>query len=353
MRGSAQRTARLQRQWAAVLHDAPDCFGWDNLVSRLGELTTMDDQPAQAEPNPGLAARFGLNPTLVLIGGIAALIAVSLALTQFGDQFARLGQAALLGVLQGLTEFLPVSSTAHLLLGADAIGYDDPGGAFTVMIQLGSILAVMWLYRQRIIDVVTGLPTKPEARRFALMLFLAFLPALVIGFFAADYVKLVLYESLNIIAWALVIGGAAMLVLERFAPTPVVTDAAKTPIWRAVAVGFMQCIAMIPGVSRSGATIYGGLLLGLDRRAAAEFSFFLAMPTMVAAFIYDFLEIKDQISADRVSEIAIGFVFAFISALIVVKPFLDYVTRVGFAPFAWYRIALGAVLLGAMAMGWL
>jgi len=200
----------------------------------------MDDQPAQAEPNSGLAARFGLNPTVVLIGGIVALIAVSLALTQFGDQFTRLGQAALLGVLQGLTEFLPVSSTAHLLLGADAIGYDDPGGVFTVMIQLGSILAVMWLYRQRIIDVVTGLPTKPEARRFALMLFLAFLPALVIGFFAADYVKLVLYESLNIIAWALVIGGAAMLVLERFAPTPVVTDAAKTPIWRAVAVGFMQ-----------------------------------------------------------------------------------------------------------------
>lgn len=267
--------------------------------------------------------------------------------------FLDLLRAALLGILQGLTEFLPVSSTAHLLLGADVIGYDDPGGVFTVMIQLGSILAVMWLYRQRIFDVVTGLPTKPEARRFALMLFLSFLPAVLIGFFAADYVKMVLYESLVVIAWALLIGGVLMLALERFAPKPVVTDAANTPIWRAVAVGFMQCIAMIPGVSRSGATIYGGLLLGLDRRAAAEFSFFLAMPTMIAAFIYDFIKIKDHIGADRIAEIAVGFFFAFISAAIVVKPFLEYVTRVGFAPFAWYRIALGALLLAGIYSGFL
>lgn len=261
-------------------------------------------------------------------------------------------RAALLGILQGLTEFLPISSTGHLLIGADLIGYDDPGGAFTVMIQLGSILAVMWLYRQRIFDVVTGLPTKPEARRFALMLFLAFLPAVLIGFFAADYVKQVLYESFLVIGWALLIGGVLMLALERFRPAPVVTDAAQTPIWRAVAVGFMQCIAMIPGVSRSGATIYGGLMLGLDRRAAAEFSFFLAMPTMIAAFIYDFIKIKDDIPPDRIAEIAVGFVFAFISAAVVVKPFLEYVTRIGFAPFAWYRIGLGALLLIAVYAGW-
>jgi len=266
---------------------------------------------------------------------------------------AALLKAALLGVVQGLTEFLPISSTAHLLMGAELIGFDDPGGVFTVMIQLGSILAVMWLYRQRIFDVVTGLPTKPEARRFALMLFLAFLPAVVIGFFAADYVKTVLYESFVVIGWALLIGGFAMLALERFAPKPVVTDAAQTPIWRAVLVGFGQCVAMIPGVSRSGATIYGGLLAGLDRRAAAEFSFFLAMPTMVAAFIYDFIKVKDHITPDRVAEIAVGFVFAFISAAIVVKPFLDYVTRIGFAPFAWYRIVAGAVLLGAVQFGYL
>ncbi len=266
---------------------------------------------------------------------------------------AILLKAALLGVVQGLTEFLPISSTAHLLLGARAIGFEDPGGVFTVMIQLGSILAVMWLYRQRIFDVITGLPTKPEARRFALMLFLAFLPAVLIGFFAADYVKTVLYESFNVIAWALLLGGILMLLLERFRPTPVVTDAAETPIWRAIAVGFVQCIAMIPGVSRSGATIYGGLLLGLDRRAAAEFSFFLAMPTMTAAFVYDFLEVKDHITPDRIAVIAIGFVFAFISALIVVKPFLDFVTRIGFAPFAWYRIALGLLLLGGIYGGFI
>ena len=270
-----------------------------------------------------------------------------------GMDWVELAKAALLGVLQGLTEFLPVSSTGHLLIAEDLIGFDDPGGAFTVMIQLGSILAVMWLYRQRIIDVILGLPSKPEARRFALMLFLAFLPAVAVGFFAADYVKTVLYASLAVIAWALLIGGVLMLLLERFRPAPVVADAAQTPIWRAVAVGFMQCIAMIPGVSRSGATIYGGLLLGLDRRAAAEFSFFLAMPTMAAAFVYDFIKIKDQIASDRIAVIAVGFVFAFLAAAAVVKPFLDYVTRVGFMPFAWYRIVLGAALLGALSMGWI
>lgn len=267
--------------------------------------------------------------------------------------FIDLARAALLGILQGLTEFLPVSSTAHLLIAEDLIGYDDPNNVFAIMIQLGSILAVMWLYRQRIFDVITGLPTKPEARRFALMLFLAFLPAVVIGFFAADYVKSVLQESLGVIAWALLLGGVAMLLLERFRPAPVVEDAAHTPIWRAVAVGFAQCVAMIPGVSRSGATIYGGLILGLDRRAAAEFSFFLAMPTMVAAFVYDFLEVKDHIASDRIAEISVGFVFAFLSALLVVKPFLNYVTRVGFGPFAWYRIVIGAGLLAALATGWL
>ncbi|MBY0564974.1 MAG: undecaprenyl-diphosphate phosphatase [Hyphomonadaceae bacterium] len=262
-------------------------------------------------------------------------------------------RAALLGVLQGLTEFLPVSSTGHLLVAGRAIGYDDPGGVFTVMIQLGSILAVMWLYRQRIVDVITGLPTKPEARRFALMLFLAFLPAVVIGFFATDYVRGVLYESLDVIAWALIIGGFLMLAIERFRPAPQIVDAAETPIWRAIGVGIFQTIALIPGVSRSGATIYGGLLLGLDRRAAAEFSFFLAMPTMMAAFVYDFFDVKDHITPDRIAEIAVGFVFAFISAAMVVKPFLNFVTRIGFGPFAIYRIVAGVAILGALSLGWL
>ena len=265
----------------------------------------------------------------------------------------ELAKAALLGIIQGLTEFLPVSSTGHLLISARLMGYDDPGSAFTVMIQLGSILAVMWLYRKRIVDVVTGLPSKPEARRFAFMLFLAFLPAVFIGLIAADYVTTVLHQSLPVIAWALLLGGIAMWVIERFARTAHVTDAADTPIWRAVAVGFCQTVAMIPGVSRSGATIFGGLLLGLDRRAAAEFSFFLAMPTMIAAFVHDFIAVKDHITPDRIAEISVGFVFAFISALLVVKPFLEFVTRVGFAPFVWYRIGLGLILLIVTGMGWL
>jgi undecaprenyl-diphosphatase len=144
-----------------------------------------------------------------------------------------------------------------------------------------------------------------------------------------------------------------MLAIEKWRPPVEVTDAATTPIGRAIGVGVFQTLALIPGVSRSGATIFGGLVLGLDRRAAAEFSFFLAMPTMMAAFVLDFWTVKDHISGDRIAEIAVGFVFAFISAAMVVKPFLDFVTKVGFAPFGWYRIVAGAVLLGVLAMGWL
>ncbi len=264
-----------------------------------------------------------------------------------------LARAAVLGVLQGLTEFLPVSSTGHLLIAGRAIGYDDPGGVFTVMIQLGSILAIMWLYRQRIIDVVLGLRTKPDARRFALMLFLSFLPAAFVGLFANSYVRNELYLRLDIVAWALILGGFAMLAIEKWPPKIEVKDAADTPIWRAVGVGVFQTLALIPGVSRSGATIFGGLALGLDRRAAAEFSFFLAMPTMMAAFVLDFWTVKDHITPDRIAEIAVGFVFAFISAALVVKPFLGFVTRVGFAPFGWYRIVAGAALLGVLALGWM
>ncbi|MGE0293764.1 MAG: undecaprenyl-diphosphate phosphatase [Hyphomonadaceae bacterium] len=267
--------------------------------------------------------------------------------------FLDLLRAALLGILQGLTEFLPVSSTGHLLIAGRAIGYDDPGGVFTVMIQLGSILAVMWLYRQRIWDVVTGLPTKPEARRFALMLFFAFLPAACVGLIANNYVRNELYVRLDIIASALILGGFAMLAIEKWPPKVEVTEAGETPIWRAIGVGAFQTLALIPGVSRSGATIFGGLALGLDRRAAAEFSFFLAMPTMVAAFVLDFWTVKDHITPDRVAEIGVGFVFAFVSAWLVVKPFLSFVTKVGFGPFAWYRIVAGIVILAVLAMGWL
>jgi undecaprenyl-diphosphatase len=267
--------------------------------------------------------------------------------------FIALAKAALLGIIQGLTEFLPISSTAHLLLGADLLGYDDHGGVFTVMIQLGSILAVMWLYRAKIIEVIVGLPTKPEARRFAFMLIVAFLPAMIAGYFLEDFVRGVLYQALLVMAWAFVLGGLVMLAIERWPPKVAVHEADKTPIWRALGVGIVQCVALIPGVSRSGATIVGGLLLGLDRRAAAEFSFFLAMPTMAAAFVYDVINMRNEpLPTEGLLEIAVGFVFAFIAAALVVKPFLNFVTRVGFAPFAWYRIALGALLFAGLGLGW-
>lgn len=261
--------------------------------------------------------------------------------------------AALLGVIQGLTEFLPVSSTAHLLISARLLGFEDPGGVFTVMIQLGSILAVMWLYRSKIVHIVTRLGSDAEARHFALMILVAFAPAVVAGALLADYITTVLYESPKVFATTFILGGIVMLVVERFRPAPTILDADRTPLPRALGIGACQVLAMVPGVSRSGATIVGGMLMGLDRPAAAEFSFFLAMPTMMAAFAHSLLKVRHQLSADRSLEIAVGFVFAFIASLLVVRPFLAVVRRRGFAPFAWYRIVLGLALIGAIAMSWL
>lgn len=261
-------------------------------------------------------------------------------------------QAALLGIVQGLLEFLPVSSTAHLLIGARLLGFDDPGGVFTVMIQLGSILALMWLYRVKILSVVAGLGSDPAARHFALMLIVAVVPAVVAGAVLAKYVKNVLYESMTVIAVAFIVGGVVMLLVEQLRPRPTVFDADRTPFGRALAIGAAQTLALIPGVSRSGSTIVGGLVAGLDRPAAAEFSFFLAMPTMAAAFAKEAFEVRHQLAPERGLEIAVGFVMAFVASLVIVRPFLAIVRRVGFAPFAWYRIAAGVVLLAAVAAGW-
>jgi undecaprenyl-diphosphatase len=257
--------------------------------------------------------------------------------------------AALLGVIQGLTEFLPVSSTAHLLIGARLLGFDDPGGVFTVTIQLGSILAIMWLYRVKILHILTRLGSDPDARHFALMILVAFAPAVVAGALLADYVTTVLYESPKVFATTFVLGGIVMLVVERYRPVPTVLDADRTPIGRALVIGFCQVLAMVPGVSRSGATIVGGMLMGLDRPAAAEFSFFLAMPTMMAAFAHSLLKVRHQLAPDRAAEIAVGFVMAFFASLLVVRPFLGVVRRRGFAPFAWYRILLGLAIFAAIA----
>lgn len=260
--------------------------------------------------------------------------------------------AALLGVVQGLTEFLPISSTAHLLLGARLLGFDDPGGAFTVMIQLGAVLAVMWLYRDKIAGVLSGLPNDPAARRFAVAVVVGCIPAFIAGALLSSFVKQVLYYSLGVMAVAFVAGGLVMLAVERFRPRPLVFDPSELSPARAAAVGACQMLALVPGVSRSGATIVGGLLLGLDRAAAAEFSFFLAMPTITGAFVHDLLDVRAHLTPDRSIEIAVGFVAAFVSALLVVRPFLRFVSRAGFAAFAWYRIALGVLLFAAMAAGW-
>lgn len=266
---------------------------------------------------------------------------------------SRLLQAALLGVLQGLTEFLPISSTAHLLIGRQLLGFADPGGVFTVIIQFGSILAVMWLYRAKIARLAAGLASDGPERRFTLALFVAFLPAVVAGALLEGFVKGVLYESFRTIAVAFIAGGVLMLVVERWRPPVIVDTAEQAPIGRALAVGVCQTLALVPGVSRSGGTIVGGMLAGFSRTAAAEFSFFLAMPTMGAAFAHDLWDVRHDLTADRSLEIAVGFVMAFLAAFVVVKAFLRFVGRSGFAPFAWYRIAAGATLLGALAAGWL
>jgi undecaprenyl-diphosphatase len=260
--------------------------------------------------------------------------------------------AAVLGVVQGLTEFLPVSSTAHLLLGEKLLGFQDPMGVFTVMIQLGSILAIVWLYREKILHVLVGLPSDRDARRFAAMIIVAVIPALVAGALLSSFVKSVLYDTPAVYAATFIAGGIVMLIVERFRPAPEVLNAEHTPMARAFGVGLCQTLALVPGVSRSGATIVGGMLMGLDRPASAEFSFFLAIPTMAAAFGHDLLEVRHSLSPERAAEIAIGFVMAFIASLLVVRPFLAFIRRAGFGPFAWYRIVVGVAIAAALAAGW-
>ncbi len=259
--------------------------------------------------------------------------------------------SAVLGVIQGLTEFLPVSSTAHLLVAGQVLGFRDP--AFTVMIQLGSILAVVWLYRDRLLRVVTGLPSQPGARGFATMILVAFVPAVIAGVLLSDFITRVLYESPRVIATAFIVGGVVMLLVERFRPAPLIRQADATPLLNAFGIGLCQMLALVPGVSRSGATIVGGLLMGLERPAAAEFSFFLAIPTMTGAFAKSMFEMRGQLAPDRMAEIGVGLSLAFVASLAVMRPFLRFVGRSGFAPFAWYRITAGLAIFGALAVGWL
>lgn len=254
----------------------------------------------------------------------------------------------LLGVVEGLTEFLPVSSTGHLLLIGHFLGFQSAGNSFEVLIQLGAILALLSVYAQKMLQLVFAAPRDAQARRFLIGLALAFAPALVLGALLHDFIKTVLFESPQVICWSLILGGIVLLAIDR-ARLPVrVEDPLAVPPLRALAIGLCQCLALVPGVSRSGATIAGAMVLGLGKRAAAEFSFLLALPTMSAAFAYDLIKNIDQMSLADGAQIGLGFGAAFVTALLVVKGFLAIVGRFGFTPFAIWRIGVGAVGLLAL-----
>jgi undecaprenyl-diphosphatase len=257
--------------------------------------------------------------------------------------------AILLGLVEGLTEFLPVSSTGHLILGAELLGFTGEGSTtFKIAIQLGAILAVLVAYHRRFLAVIGGLARRDAgAVAFTRNILLGFLPAMVVGVVVYQAIKALL-ESPMTVAVALIVGGIAILAIERMVKTVRVDSVEAMPAFTALRIGIIQCLAMIPGVSRSGATIMGALLLGVERRAAAEFSFFLAVPTMAAATTYDLYKSRDLLSFDDMGLIGVGFGVAFLTALAVVKSLVAIVGRYGFAPFAWYRIVLGAA-----AMIWL
>ena len=261
-------------------------------------------------------------------------------------------KAALLGVIEGLTEFLPVSSTGHLIIFGELLGYtDEHSKVFKIVIQLGAILAVCWDYRQRIGEVLGGLGSDPGARRFAINIMVGFLPAAVFGLMFYKFIKLHLFNPLTVAA-ALVAGGVLILWIERRAYHPRLQTVDDLG-WRdALKVGFAQSMAMFPGVSRSGATIMGGLLFGLSRKAAAEFSFFLAIPTMLAATAYDVFRSRALLSMADLPVFAVGFVCSFVAAMFAVRAFIRYVSNHSFAPFAWYRIGFGLFVLASWQFGW-
>jgi undecaprenyl-diphosphatase len=255
-----------------------------------------------------------------------------------------LWHAALLGLVEGLTEFIPVSSTGHLILTGWLLGWQGPPGkVFEVVIQFGAIVAVCVLYFARLGRLVLSLPTDPRARRFALAIVLGFLPAAVLGVAFHGFIKSVLFSPWVVVI-ALFTGGVAILLIEGLRPVPTVHDPTSVPPLLALKLGFCQALAMIPGVSRSGATILGAVLLGVERRAAAEFSFFLAIPTMLGAAVYDLYKNRALLDGGDALVMAIGFGMALLAAAAVVKALVAYLARHDFRPFGWYRIVLAAVM---------
>lgn len=259
-------------------------------------------------------------------------------------------KAIVLGIVEGLTEFIPVSSTGHLLLVERFFGFadEDFGKTFAILIQFGAILALLSIYFGRLWRLATGFFTDPKARRFVIGVLLSFLPAAVVGALAHDFIKTVLFETPKLICIMLILGGVVLLWVDRWALKPKYHDVMDFPLPVCLGIGLFQCLAMIPGTSRSGSTIVGGLLFGADKRSAAEFSFYLAMPTMAGAFAYDLFKNRDVLSTADLPIIATGFVAAFVVAVIVVRYLLDYVSRHGYALFGWWRLIVGGVGLAAL-----
>ena len=257
-------------------------------------------------------------------------------------------RSVFLGFVEGMTEFLPVSSTGHLLLLQHFFGLDgEANKTFAVLVQLGAILAIVTAYFGRLLRIAADLPRDPAARRFVGGGLLAFLPAAAIGAVLHGFIKGVLFNPL-IVCVSLIVGGFVLMVVDNLRLQPRHTDATRFPLPMYAGIGFVQCLAMIPGVSRSGATIVGAMLFGADKRSAAEFSFFLAMPTMAGAFAYDLLKSYKLLAFDDVVMIACGFVAAFVAGLVVVRSFLDYISHHGFTPFAWWRIFVGSAGLAGL-----
>jgi len=263
--------------------------------------------------------------------------------------FQTLVQAIILGVVEGFTEFLPVSSTGHLLLLEHfmGLGESDLGKTFAVLIQLGAILAVVLVYLRRLLGLATGFFTDPKARHFVIAVVVAFLPAAVIGGLLSSFIKEVLFNPL-IVCVSLILGGIVLRFVDDMDLKPRFHDVEDFTLPMCLKIGVCQCLAMIPGVSRSGATIVGAMLMGADKRAAAEFSFFLAMPTMAGAFTLDLIKNRHLLTADGTAMIAVGFLAAFLSALLVVRGFLAFISSHGFKPFAWWRIVVGCAGLAAL-----
>ena len=260
--------------------------------------------------------------------------------------------AALLGVLEGLTEFIPVSSTGHLLLAGHFLGFESAGKSFEVVIQLGAVLAILSVYSARLWAVFRAVPKDPAAFRFIVCVLIAFIPAVVIGLLLHDFIKTVLFETPALIAVMLIVGGVVLLVVDRLPLVVRYPDSMGFPLGMGLKIGLCQCLAMIPGVSRSGATIVGALLLGADKRAAAEFSFFLSMPTMAGAVALDLISNRDLLDGAAWGQIAVGFAAAFVVAILVVRWVLGYVSQSGFALFGWWRIIVGsAALVGLWVVG--